>query len=167
MSSTVTSIGATPTNNASATATSMAVTGLASGMNWSTVISQLANAERAPETQWLKQQNALAVKNSAYSAISSDLTSLQMDAQTLVDPSFYQSVLAASSDSSVATATVKAGTATGTYAFNISQLASEAQLTGTSFVSQVLDPSGNPSAVTIGSAGFAAPINAGTFTVNG
>jgi flagellar hook-associated protein 2 len=59
------------------------------------------------------------------------------------------------------------GTPTGNYTFNISQLATAAQLNGTSQVSQVLDPSGDPSSVTIGAAGFATPVTAGVFTVNG
>jgi len=166
MSSTVTSIGTT-TSNASATATSLAVTGLASGMNWSTIVTELGNAERAPETQWVQEQNTNATKNAAYATVASDLTTLQLDAQTLSDPSFYQSAVASSSDSSVATASVNTGTPAGNYAFNISQLATAAQLVGTSYVSQVLDPGGNPAAVTIGSAGFGTPVTAGVFTVNG
>jgi flagellar hook-associated protein 2 len=166
MSSTVTSIGTT-VSNASATATSLAVTGLASGMNWSTIVTELGNAERAPETQWVQEQNTNATKNAAYATVASDLTALQLDAQTLSDPSFYQSAVASSSDSSVATASVNTGTPAGNYAFNISQLATAAQLAGASYVSQVLDPGGNPAAVTIGSAGFGTPVTAGVFTVNG
>jgi flagellar hook-associated protein 2 len=40
-------------------------------------------------------------------------------------------------------------------------------MNGTSLVSQVLDPGGDPSTVTVGAAGFASPVTAGTFTVNG
>jgi len=55
----------------------------------------------------------------------------------------------------------------GNYTFDITQLASAAQINGTSYVSQVLDPGGDPSTVTVGAAGFASPVTAGTFTVNG
>jgi flagellar hook-associated protein 2 len=164
--STVTSIGSTATNQSSL-ASSLAVTGLASGMNWGTVVQELANAERAPETQWRNQQNTIASKNAAYATITSDLTTLQLDAQTLVDPSFFSSVTAASSSPSVASSTVASGAPTGSYEFNISQLATAAQLNGASYVSQVLDPGGDPSTVTVGAAGFSTPVTAGTFTVNG
>ena len=84
-----------------------------------------------------------------------------------MDPSFFNSVVAASSSPSVASASVTSGTPVGNYAFNISQLATAAQMNGASYVSQVLDPGGDPSTVTVGAAGFATPVTAGTFTVNG
>jgi flagellar hook-associated protein 2 len=46
-------------------------------------------------------------------------------------------------------------------------LATAAQINGTPKVSQVLSPGGNLSSTTIGTAGFATPVTAGTFTVNG
>ena len=55
----------------------------------------------------------------------------------------------------------------GNYAFNITQLATAAQINGATGVSQSLVPDGNPADVTIGTAGFATPVTAGTFTVNG
>jgi flagellar hook-associated protein 2 len=164
--STVTSIGSTA-NNVSSLASSLAITGLASGLNWSTIVTELANAERAPETQWQQQQSTIASQQSAYATITSDLTTLQTDAQTLLDPSFFSSVTAASSDASVASASVTSGTPTGNYAFDITQLATAAQVNGSTYVSQVLDPGGDPSTVTIGTAGFSTPVSAGTFTVNG
>jgi flagellar hook-associated protein 2 len=164
--STVTSIGTTVSNQSSL-ASSLAVSGLASGMNWGTVVQELAQAERAPETQWQQQQGTIATQNADYATITGDLTTLQTDAQTLLDPSFFSSVTSTSSDTSVASATVTSGAPTGSYEFKISQLATAAQLNGASYVSQVLDPGGNPSTVTVGAAGFASPVTAGTFTVNG
>ena len=164
--STVTSIGST-NSNVSSTASSLAITGLASGMNWSTVVTELGNAERAPETQWQQQQGTIGAENSAYTTITTDLTTLQTDVQTLSDPSFFAKVTAASSDASVASASVSASTPVGNYAFSITQLATAAQLNGTSSVSQVLDPGGDPSSVTVGAAGFATSVTAGTFTVDG
>jgi flagellar hook-associated protein 2 len=164
--STVTSIGAN-NSTTSSTAASLAISGLASGMDWSTIVTELANAERAPETQWQQQQTTIASENSDYTTITTDLTTLQTDAQTLLDPSFYSQVTAASSDSSVASATVTSGSPTGSYSFDISQLATAAQMNGASYVSQVLDPDGNPSDITLGAAGFSTPVTAGTFTVNG
>jgi len=106
MSSTVTQIGLTPTTS---TSPSLAVTGLASGMDWSTVVSELADAERAPETQWKTQQTTLNNQNSAFTTIQGDLTTLQTDVETLQNSSLYTSRTAQSSDSS-ATATAARST---------------------------------------------------------
>ena len=123
--STVTSIG-TPVS--SLTGSPLAISGLASGMNWQTIVQELGTIERAPETQWKAQQTTIAAQNAAYTTISSDLTTLQLDAQTLLDPSFYSSVVASSSASTVATASAAASTTAGNYTFNISQLAKPAQI---------------------------------------
>ena len=163
--STLASIGSSSTTNSSSS--NLQVTGLASGMNWSTIITELANAERSPEIAWQKQQTAIAAQNASYSTITGDLTTLQTDAQTLQDPSFYRSVVAASSNSSVASAGVSSGTPIGNYAFNISQMATQSQVNGVAGVSQPLVPDGNPANTTVGGAGFATPVTAGTFTVNG
>ncbi len=164
--STLTTIGGS-TSNTSSLASSLAVSGLASGMNWTSIVQELGNAERAPETQWQSQQSTIAAQNSAYDTITSDLTTLQGDAQALLVPSFFDSVVAASSTATVATASVSSGTPIGNYAFNITQLATAAQAVGAANVSQVLVPGGDPNTVTVGAAGFSSPVTAGTFTVNG
>jgi flagellar hook-associated protein 2 len=155
------------TNNTSTSlASTLAVPGLASGTDWQTIVSELAQAERAPETQWQSQQTALNTQNSAFTTIKSDLTTLQTDLQTLQDPTLYQSTAAQSSNSSVASATTGTQTSTGSFTFNISQLAAAAQINGAGNISQILAP-GGASSVTIGTAGFTTPVTAGTFTVDG
>ena len=163
MSSTVTQIGLTPT---ASTSPSLAVTGLASGMDWSTVVSELADAERAPETEWKTQQTKLNNQNSAFTTIQGDLTTLQTDVETLQNSSLYTSRTAQSSDSS-ATVTAGSGTNIGAYSFDISQLATATTINGTSGINSALSPDGNLSNVTIGTAGFSTPVTAGTFTING
>jgi flagellar hook-associated protein 2 len=142
------------------------VTGLASGMDWSTVVTELANAERAPETQWKTQQTTLNNQNSAFTTIQGDLTTLQTDVETLQSSSLYTSRTAQTTDSS-ATATAASGTNIGTYSFAISQLATATTINGASGVNSALSTDGNLSNVTIGTAGFATPVTAGTFTING
>src|ERR1700690_337462 len=149
------------------TSTSLALSGLASGMDWQTVVTQLANAERAPETQWLANQTAINTKNSAFSTIKTDLTTLQTDVQALKDSTLYESRTAKTSDSTLSSASAASGTAPGTYTFKVTQLATAAFINGASNVGQAISPDGNLAAVTLGSAGFATAITAGTFTVNG
>lgn len=165
MATTVTSIGSDSTT--SSLQSSLQVTGLASGMDWSTVITELANAERAPETQWNQEQTTINNQNSAFSTIVTDLTTLQTDVQKLQDPSLYENNAATSSDSTIATATADSTAASGSYGFTFSQLATAAQIDSGSNVSQILAPNGNLSNVTVGTAGFSTPVTAGTFTVDG
>ena len=162
----LTSIGLGSTTNTSLAST-LAISGLASGMNWQNTVLALANAERAPEMLWQQQQATLAQQNAAFTTIASDLAALQTDLQALLDPSLYGSSMAQTSDASIATATAASGASQGTFAFNISQLATAAQIMGTSGISTALSPDGNLNNVTLATAGFASPVTAGTFTVNG
>jgi flagellar hook-associated protein 2 len=166
------SVGSASTSNANTNSTNLAIAGVASGLNWQTIVQELGQAEAAPETQWQQQISSINAQNSAFSTISSDLSALQTDVQNLQNSSLYQSASVQSSNSSVATGTAATGAALGTYTFNISQLATAAQLSGATQVNgaslaQPIAPGGNLSNVTIGTAGFATPVTAGTFTVDG
>lgn len=151
----------------SSNASNLAISGLASGMNWQATVQELAAAERAPETQWKAQQSAINTQNTAFGTIKDELTTLQADIQALQDSSLYGSASAQSSDSTIATASAASGATVGAFTFNISQLATAAKMNGQSGISQALVPSGNPADVTVGSAAFATPVTAGTFTING
>jgi flagellar hook-associated protein 2 len=150
----------------------LAVAGVASGVNWQTIVQELAEAEAAPETEWEDQQNTINAQSSAFTSISNDLSTLQTDIQNLQNSSLYQSASVQSSNSSIATGTAATGAALGNYTFDISQLATAAQLNGATQVnganlSLPISSSGNLSSVTVGTAGFSTPITAGTFTVDG
>lgn len=164
-SSALTGIGSS--SNANSSASNLAITGLASGVDWSTLITALAQAERAPETQWQQNQSNINTQNSAFDTIKGDLTNLQTDITALQDSTLYSGVAVQSSDSGVATATAASGATLGTYGFNISQLATSAKINGSTDVSRVISPDGDLSAVTVGTAGFSTAITAGTFTING
>lgn len=161
-SNTLASTGSSSSNSNS----SLAISGLASGFDWQSVVTQLAAAERNAETPWKNQQTTIAAQTAAYSTINDDLTKLQGDINTLKDPSFFQSTLAQSSDTTVASVSTASGAAVGTYKFNIIQLATAAQLNGSSGAGNILAPNGASNTV-IGSAGFGTAVTAGTFTING
>jgi flagellar hook-associated protein 2 len=145
----------------------LAVAGIASGLDWQTIVQELGEAEAAPETQWEGEQSNINAENSAFQTIAKDLGALQTDIQALQNSSLYQSASVQSSNSDTATGTTTTGAALGTYTFDISQLATAAQLNGAGNISQAISPSGNLSDVTVGTAGFSTPITAGTFTVDG
>jgi flagellar hook-associated protein 2 len=152
---------------ASTSGVDLSVSGIASGFDWKTVVSELANAERAPETQWQARQATINKQNSAFGQIKALLNTLQADVQALKDPSLYSSRTAQVSDSGIATATASSGATLGTFNFNIAQLATTAGLNGTTDRGAALSPSGDLTGVTLGTAGFATAVTGGTFTVNG
>src|ERR1035437_4712018 len=146
---------------------SLAISGLASGFDWQSLVSQLVQVQRAPETQLESQQSVLQQQNNALGSIKTELSVLQGDVTTLNDPSFFDSRTAASSDSTLASATAAAGTTAGTYAFNVTQMASAAVLQGTAGAGASLSPTSDVTSLTLSAAGFANPVTAGTFTING
>jgi flagellar hook-associated protein 2 len=151
----------------SSTSSSLALSGLASGMDWTSIINDLVAAERAPETSMKAQQTALQTKNASYQTIGADLTTLGKDVSTLMNPSFFDNRTASASNSAVASATASAGAPLGHYTFKITQMASEAAWQGAAAAAQPLSATSDVSGVVLGNAGFANPITPGAFTVNG
>jgi flagellar hook-associated protein 2 len=146
--------------------TDLAISGLASGFDWQSLVSQLVQVQRAPETLLENQQATMQTQNTALGSIQTALQTLQNDVTTLSDPSFFDSVTATSSDTTLATATAAQGTAPGAYNFDVTQLATAAALQS-SLQATALSPTDDVSGLALSSASFATPVTAGTFTVNG
>ena len=125
------------------------------------MVDQLANVERAPQRRMRGEQNTINRKNSAYTSLKSELTSLQTTAKTLKDSDLYDSRKVTSSDSHM-TATADAGTSSGDYRFEIYQMATSAKQLGATDVGAAVSTSN-----AISSAGLSIPIIAGTVTVQG
>jgi len=151
----------------SSSSTSLALSGLASGINWTAIINDEAAAASAPIAQWQKQQTTINSQNAAYHNIGTDLTNLQNDLTALSSPSLFQSTTAASSDSTVATASTQSGTPVGNYSFAVSQLARAAVQQGSAVAAQPLSTTTDVSNVDLNSTAFADPITGGTFTIDG
>jgi flagellar hook-associated protein 2 len=151
----------------SSTGNPVQLSGLASGIDWTSIISEMLTIARAPETQMTTEQTTDNEKNSAYQSIGASLTTLQNDVTTLSNPSFFQSRTSSVSDPSVASATASEGTPVGNFAFKVTQIATDSAQAGTPVTSEPLNPTNNVSSLIIGSAGFASPVTAGNFTVNG
>src|SRR5580693_2945933 len=127
----------------SSSTSSLALAGLASGINWTSIINDIAAADAAPITLWQGQQTTDNSENAAYHTIGTDLTNLQNDLTALSSPSLFQSTTAASSDSTVATAATQTGTPVGTYAFAVSQLATATAQNGSAVTAQPISSSDN------------------------
>jgi flagellar hook-associated protein 2 len=152
---------------ASSSSSATTLSGLASGLDWTSIINEMVTAEQAPETQMKTQRTALETENTSYTTIGTDLATLQKDVTTLSSADFFKTRTATPDDSSVASATATTGTALGTYTFDISNLATEASWQGATAKANPLSTTDDLSGVTVANAGFANPVTAGTFTVNG
>src|ERR1035438_9952702 len=118
-------------SSSSTSSSSVALSGLASGFDWQSLVTQLVAVERSPETQLQDQQGVLGQQNIALGSIKTDLGVLQNAVTVLQSPSFFDSRTATPSDATLASASADAGTAVGTYSFDVTQLASAAVWKGT------------------------------------
>jgi len=145
---------------------SLAISGLASGFDWQSFVQNMANAERAPETTLRTQQSTIQQRNSAYTTIKTDLTTLQTAIDALKDSSLYQARGVQTSNTAAATVSAADGAAAGSYTFNFTQLATSSTITGAGNIASPLNPTSDVSGLSLATAGFAAPVTAGTFTIN-
>ncbi len=153
---------------------SLAISGLASGFDWQSLVSQLADVERAPQATMLAEQTKIQERNNAFGSLKTQLGVLRNRVTALKDPTLYDSRTAASSNTALGGASVSAGATVGSYTFAISQLATSSLYTGTSGAGKKLSANdltkadlGGANDLALSSSGFATAITAGTFTVNG
>lgn len=145
----------------------LGLSGLASNFDWKTLISQLADVNRAPQRVMQAEQTAIEQKAQAFGAIKTSLEVLRNRITALKEESLYDTRSATSSDTAVGTVTAEAGATTGTYTFAVSQLATTSKQKGTTNVGSALSTSNDVSGVPLSSAGFATAVTSGVFTVNG
>ncbi len=145
----------------------LGISGLASGFDWKSLVSQLADVERAPERSLQTQQRAINQRNTAFGSLKTQLAALQAKIAALKDATLFDARTAATSNSAIGSATANSGTALGAYAFKITQLATAAAIKGTTDVGGALSPTDDVTGAVLGNAGFATNVTAGTFVVNG
>lgn len=152
----------------------LAISGLASGFDWQTLVGQLADVERAPQRALLVEQTRIQERNNAFGGLKTQLGVLRNRVTALKDPTLFDSRTGASSNTALGGVSVSAGATVGKYTFAISQLATSSLYTGTSGVGKKLSANdlsksdlGGANDLTLSSAGFATGVTAGTFTVNG
>ena len=145
----------------------LSISGLATGFDWKSVVTQLANAERSPEIRWHQNQTRINGKNTAFDRIKTFMSALQTDVQALKDPKLFSSRTAAASDATLATASADATATAGTFAFNITQLATAAKINGTANIGKALSATSDVSALKLADANFTTAVTSGSFTLNG
>ena len=145
------------------------LSGLASGLDWKSLVTQLIQAERAPQTR-LRQEQALGTqKGTALESLKTQLTDLQTSMKSLAGDAdiFSDRTAKVASSTSTWLASAASGTETGQYRFDVTQLASKAQRVGALDAGSALSASPDVSGLTIGTLPIGTTITAGDFTVNG
>ena len=145
----------------------LGLSGLASGFDWRTLVNQLADVERSPQKRLRAEQGTLFNRNNAYGSIKTQLSVLKNRTDNLSSNDVLQARKATTSDSTILSATASAGTASGTYAFNVTQLATASKTAGALGVGANLYPTSDVTSGTLANKGFNPPISAGTITVDG
>ena len=145
----------------------LGLSGLASGFDWRTLVNQLADVERSPQKRLRAEQGTLFNRNNAFGSIKTQLSVLKNRTDNLSSNDVLQARKATVSDSTILSATASAGAASGTYAFNVTQLATASKTAGALGVGANLYPTSDVTSGTLASKGFNPPISAGTITVDG
>jgi flagellar hook-associated protein 2 len=144
------------------------VSGLVSGINWQSIVSELITADSAGINAVKAQQTKVNTQASALGSLGTDLNSLSSAVFTLEDPGTYGGVVAGSTTSGSSWITTAAsGTPLGTTTLAVTQLATASQLQGASGISSPLSATSDVSGLTLATLPVAQTVTAGTLTVNG
>jgi flagellar hook-associated protein 2 len=146
---------------------SLAVSGLESGLNWQSLVTEIEQADRAPETVLQNQQTTNQQQNTALGTIVSALQKVQTDVTALQQNSLYDVRSTNVADPTILSATAGDSTTAGTYTFDIGQLASASVQNGATDISGALNSTNDVSNLILANAHFSQPVTAGTITVNG
>jgi flagellar hook-associated protein 2 len=144
------------------------ITGLASGLDTNSIITQLMSIYQQPVTNLQNQQSGLTATNKALSSIQSELQTLSSDALAMGDPTMFKtSQSVTSSDPTRVSATTTSGAGVGGYQVSVSQLANSAQRTfgfATPLSDDQISIDGNPYTIKAGESvqDFVASVNSDT-----
>ena len=145
----------------------LGLSGLASGFDWKSFITQISEVERAPQFRLASEQNTIRNRRNAYASIETDLTILKGKVDSLKSGDVFNARATSTSAEGIATASASSSAATGSYKINISQLATSSVLRGAPDIGAKLNATDDVSGLVLSAAALSVPVTAGTFTVNG
>lgn len=145
----------------------LSLSGLASGFDWKSVVEQLTQLERTPQTRLRAEQDATNLRASAYKSIQTQVSNLRARSEALKSTDLFNARAANTSDSAVATATAGPGAAVGSYVLNVTKLSKAAAQQGSVNVGSALSAGDDVSGLVLKDAGFSTAVSAGNITVNG
>lgn len=144
------------------------LSGLASGLDWKSLVDQLIAVSSTPKTKMAAEQVSNTTRASALNDIKAQLTAFQSSlASDFTAASFQQRIAASTSSTSAWTASSSAGGTIGSFAFDVTKTASAAKRIGASDVTAGISSTSDVSGLLISSMRTAQTVTAGNFTVNG
>ena len=149
---------------------SFQLTGLASGLDWRSLVDKLIAAERVPQDRLRSEKTLGQQKANVLDALKTSLTALQTSAQSLssITGDIFSVRAAKIADSTSGwTASASSGAEVGTHTVDVTQLATKTLRTGTADAGNSLSTTGDVSGLTIATLPIGTAITAGEFTVNG
>ncbi|MBI5690479.1 MAG: flagellar filament capping protein FliD [Verrucomicrobia bacterium] len=139
-----------------------------SAFDWKEVVDKLVTISRAPINTLNKEKESNLAKASALADLGTKLTELKDAMQAIRADEVFRARTVVSDNASTTwkSSSVK-GSAIGSYTFDVTQLATQAQLRGASDIGGGLAATSDVSGLTLANAPTAKAITAGTFTVAG
>ncbi len=128
-------MGMTTTATSSSASPTISFSGLASGIDTSSIISSLVTAEQAPITQLQTQEDTYNTALSSWQQLNANLSSLQSAASSLGEAATFTAATASSSNSSVASISALPGAQVGQHSLTVTQLAQSQKVVSGSFAS--------------------------------
>jgi len=141
----------------------MALSGLASGFDWKSIVDQLIEVSRAPQNRMRTEKTSNASKSSAINDIKGLLGTLKTSISSLAtEESLYKKSATFKDTSTNWKATASKDTPAGEYKFNLISEASATKLSGSSNLVAPLDPTKTIAEISVGRT-----ITSGFFTIKG
>lgn len=141
----------------------LALSGLASGFDWKSIVDQLIEVSRAPQNNLRREKSQLSQRTNALNDIKGLLSSLKSSATSLSSGESLLKKAATFRDSTTNwTASAASDTPSGTYQFNFVSEATASRYLGTGSTAATIDPTQTLSNISVGRT-----LTAGSFTVNG
>lgn len=124
-------------------------TGIGSGLNVESLVSQLLAVERQPLTALQRKETSFQSKLSAFGSLKSVLSTFQSAVKSLASASTFQATTATVADATVASVSATAAATAGTYSLEVSKLAQAQQLVAAGVLSDSASiGTGEPTTIT-------------------
>ena len=147
---------------------SIQLAGLSSGVDWTSLITQIVDADRTPETAMKAEQATNANKLSAFGSLSGQLSDLATSLTALQDRTLFTAHATSLSNTGLGwNATANATTPNGQYNVAVTQLATTAARQGAGNVGHGLSATSDVSGLTVATLPTATAVTAGNFQING
>lgn len=143
-------------------------TGLGSGLNIASIVSQLVSAEGTPQQTLLNnKQTGIQTQISAYGSLSASIAGVQAALAGLSTPQQFEGTVATVADKTIATASTDSSATTGNYTLNVKQLATGTELVSTPIATSSTVVGTGTLAIKVGSTTFNVAITSANDTLAG